>query len=559
MSLFDGVANEIIIHIIEVTSAGDIVSLASCCKHFSTLAQDRLAFHRKKRVEAEDVVVGWLPHDHRKPLVIRPQDKVAGWDPKKGSLIHPSVYLQEILEHDDCRLYTRVMRIGGLDSIEMPDEVKEEESRDEEEESRDEEEECRVQAYLLVDHIETRHGHKVTALVANAYTALLQYLGKYDVKEWTNMIKKGEPAAVTFLLLALYPNLETLEIFEPEETWSSKEKWGGLLSSLISIAKRPDTNKLRPFSRFWELILRGSDVYVEARAQLAVPFMELPSMRRIFGRVVDGRNVQWTAGVGTSKVVHLDLQGDIDRASLCSLIRGCKGLEFFCFQLSTNPRWERTINIDELDSLKFGPQAENDAACEDTDSDESETERPCPENRRQADRPSWEPRGIVADLLLYARHSLVSLDLTAGSLAGVVKLSNDEPFIDGLRSFRALKSVHLDTMMLFKKLKFSSNALEVLTEPKQHTLWENVRPHRLVDFLPVTIEDFGMTSSLVGQGLSREDVAEMFSGLPDARDRLPRLVVIRVKRKVNWQSEGEKFGWQELRVRCRNNYITFSS
>ena len=538
--------------IMEVTSAGDIVSLASCSKHFSALAQNRLAFHRQKRAEAEDIVVGWLPPDDNEPLVIHTQDDVAGRVPKKPFIIHPSTYLQEILENDDCRFYTKVMKFGNLECIRKPEDYKVEKSRDREEK-------CFAQAFL-VDHIEIKYGHQITALVANVYTALLQYLGKYDVKEWTNMIKDGEPTAVTFLLLILYPNLETLEIYEPEETWSSEENWGALLLSLISIAKRPDTNKLRPFSKVSELILRGEDdVSLEAHARLAVPFMELPSMRTIFGRVVDGRDVQWTADVGTSKVIHVDLKGDIDRASLWSLIRGCKGLEVFSFGLSTVQGWERTINIDGIDSLKWGPQAEDDTACEDTDSDESETERPCPENKMEAERPTWEPRGIVADLLLHASHSLVSLDLTAGSLAGVVKLSNDEPFIESLRSFQALKLVRLDTMMLFKKMELSSNVSSSLGRPKQNTLWERIRTHRLVDFLPKTIEGFCMTSNDVGKGLSRDDVVEMFSGLPRARNELPRLVLIEVERKENWQSEEEENGWQELRVRCKKNQIGFRS
>ncbi|KAM0802369.1 hypothetical protein BDR22DRAFT_819900 [Usnea florida] len=536
MSRFDGVANEIIIRIIEETSAGDIVSLASCCKHFSALAQDRLAFHRRKRAIAPEVVIGEYSHDDFDPLAIQTQGGVAG----QPRINHPSKYLQRILEDNDCQFYTKTMRIGYLEIIEDADPgVAEDESR--------------VQANReLVTNRETQYGHNVTALVANVYSALLQYLGTYGVKEWTNMIKEGNCAAVIFLLLTLYPNLETLEIYEPERTWANEGDWGNLLRSLISIAKRPKTNKLRPFSRLSKLSLRGhSDGSLEARARLAVPFMELPTMRKIFGDIVDGRDVQWAAGVGISKVIHLDFTGDIDRASLRSLIRGCKGLESFSFGFSPATEWERRSAVER----NWGPQAENEAACEDEDSDEPEIWRPRPENRTEADRPRWEPRGIVADLLLYASHSLVSLDLRAGSLAGVKKFSNDEPFIDSLRLFRVLKSVHLDTMMLFKKLKCSSNALEVLRAPKQHAPWENMRPHRLVDFFPVTIEDFVMTSSRVGQGLSREDVAEMFSGLPDARDRLPRLVVIRVERIANWRSEEEKDGWQELRVMCQKNCI----
>ena len=527
MSRFDGVANEIIIRIMEVTSAGDIVSLASCCKHFSALAQDRLTFHREKRAIAPEVVIGELQS-------------------RKSRIIHPSKYLQGILEDDDCRFYTKTMRVGSLELIEDTDPGVAEDG-------------SRVQTNLeLVANVETQYGHKVTALVANVYSALLKYLGKYDVKEWTDMIKEGNCAAVIFLLLTLYPNLKTLEINEPEKTWSKKKKWGNLLCSLIGIAKRPEINKLRVFSRLAHLLLRGySNVSLDARARLAVPFMELPNMRVISGHMVDDRDVQWTAGVGTSKVIHLKFTGDIDRASLGSLIRGCKGLESFNFGFSPATEWEWR-SAGERDSLKWGPQAENEAACEDEDSDESETKRPRPEDRTETDRPGWEPRGIVADLLLYASHSLVSLDLTARSLAGVVKLSNDEQFIDSLRPFRALKSVRLDTMMLFKKLKCSSNAAEVPSVPKQHTPWENVRPHRLVDFLPVTIENFVMTSSQVGQGLSREDVAEMFSGLPDARDGLLRLAEIKVERVENWQSEEEKDGWQELGVRCGKNNINFA-
>ena len=548
MPLFNGLPNEIIIRVIEVTSAGDIVSLALCCKHFSALAQKRLAFHRKQRAIAPDIVIGFFFRSLVDPLLgqTQDQDHVAGQKRKEPPIIHPLKHLQDILEDDDCRFYTRVMRIGSLDLIELPVKGEEKEIQDDEEEKR------RVQAIVeLLDHVKTQYGHKVTALVANVYSTLLQYLGKYDMKKWTNMIKNGIPAAVIFLLLTLYPNLETLEIYDPEGTWSNKKEWGGLLISLIDIAKRPDTNKLRLFSRFLEFVLQGyDDIYLEARAQLAVPFMELPSMRKIFGRVVHGRRVQWTAGVGTSKVIHLDLGGDIDRTSLRNLVCGCKGLESFKYRLSPHQHWEWA---DDLRSLKWGPQAENDVAWEDSDSGEPETEGPCPEHRTEAERPRWKPRGIVMDLLLYASHSLISLDLTAGNLDGVVKLSNDEPFIDSLHSFRALTSVHLDTMMLFKKVKCSSKGLEVLREPKQHILWENMRPHRLVDFLPVTIEEFGMTSLMIGQGLSREDVVEMFTGLPDDRNRLPRLFVINVVRKRNRQSKEEQDGWQELRVNCGKN------
>ena len=550
MSFFEGVPNEIMTHIINETSAGDIWSLASCCKRFSALAQKRLEFHRKKRARAKQIIVGGLFEKLDDPLVVRTQDDLAGRDREFPPIIHPSKHLQDILEYDDRRFYTRVLRIGSLEIIDENDGAE-----------GAEEGALRLQANAkLVANVERQYGHKVTALVANVYSALLRYLGKYGVKEWTHMIKEGKPAALTLLLLTLYPNLETLEIYEPEETWSNEEMWGDLLLALISIAKRPDINKLRIFSRASVFVLRGhDDVFLEARLRLAVPFMELPTMRKIFGVVVDGRRVQWTAGVGTSKVTHLNFTGDIDGASLSSLIRGSKALQSFRFELSADGHWRDENGENEVNSLRWGPQAEGDAACEDLDRDESKNKSYCPESKTEADRPRWEPRGIVANLSLFARHSLVSLELTAGNLAGAVKLSDDEPFIGSLRSFRALKLVHIDTMMLFKKFKCSSNASVVLGKSKQQTLWENMRPYRLVDFLPVTIEKFGMTSRCVGQGLWREDVVELFTGLPEGRGALPKLFVIKVEWRDDGANEEEKDGWQELRERCGENDIELLS
>ena len=549
MSFFEGVPNEIMTQIINETSAGDIWSLASCCKRFSALAQKRLGFHRTKRARAKQIILGGLFDKLDDPLVVHTQDDLIGRDREFPPTIHPSKHLQDILEYDDHRFYTRVMRIGSLEIIDDDGAESHEEAA------------LRLQANAkLVANVETQYGHKVTALVANVYSALLQYLGKYGVKEWTNMIKEGNSAAVTLLLLTLYPNLETLEIYEPDGTWSNEEMWGDLLLALISIAKRPDINKLRIFSRASVFVLRGHDeLFLEARLRLAVPFMELPTMRKIFGVVVDGRRVQWTAGVGTSKVTHLNFLGDIDGGSLSSLIRGSKALESFTFMLAPDGHWRDSNGENEVNSLRWGPQVEGDAACEDLDRDKSKNRSCCPESKTEADRPRWEPRGIVANLFLFARHSLVSLELTAGNLAGVVKFSNDEPFIGSLRSFRALKLVHLDTMMLFKKFKCSSSASVVLRKSKQQTLWENMRPYRLMDFLPVTIEKFGMTSRCVGQGLWREDVVEMFLGLPKGRNALPKLFVIKVKWRDDGANEEEKDGWQELRERCGENDIELLS
>ena len=501
MSRFDGVANEIIIRIIEMTSAGDIVSLASCCKHFSALAQDRLAFHRKKRAEAEIIVTGLHPY----------------WDDR----YHPSKHLQDILKDDDCRFYTKVMNIGSLDFREDLD-------RDEEAD------------FTLVAEVQTRYGHQITALAADLHTALLPHIDEYDVEEWTRMIKEGKPGAVVVLLLTLYPNLETLQIYDPNETWMNAG-WGDFFFPLIEIAKNPGRNTLGVFSKISKLGLRGlRDGDLCSDILYAPLFMTLPTMRTILGHILDACELHWTAGMGTSNVTHLAFRGDIDEASLSSLIHGCKALEYFNFQLDTYWEWSRGGDRQrqrELNSLKWGPQADHDIACVES---KKASSYGYANDMDRTQRPRWEPRSIVATLLQCASNSLVSLILTAVALEAVVPFSNDEPFIDSLRSFRVLKRVFLDTMMLFKKTGPSSSVSLSPEKPQQQTLWEIMRPHRLVDFLPVTIEDFGMTSAFVGQGLSRGDVEEMFRGLPDGRDRLPKLQIIRVESKEMEQSEEEE-------------------
>ena len=257
------------------------------------------------------------------------------------------------------------------------------------------------------------------------------------------------------LLLALYPNLKTLHIHAPSQEWWRDWEWGNLFRSLTSTARNPATNTLRIFSRLSKFRLTGDgDEGMEADAAMLTPFMALPTMHKIRGRVVDGRNARWLYGTGTSKVAIFELEGDIDTTSLSDYIRGFKALEFFRYQFSVPLAWSREAHGgDHLDRLKWGPRANDDAAInardgEDSDEDDSgEYDTVLDE----VDTPKWEPRAITAILLRYACNSLVSLDLTATCFKGAVKFHSDEPFIGNLRSFQALKYVCLDTMMLFQK------------------------------------------------------------------------------------------------------------
>lgn len=464
--------------------------------------------------------------------------------------IHPSKHLQDILEDDDIRFYTRVMRIGSLEYGDPED---------------DGEEGPHEQAKaVLLANIESRYGLQVSTIVTNVYNALLPYVAKTDVDWWIKHVIRGkEPVAVVILLLALYPNLEVLYIHEPGQRWWKNRKWGNLFRSLTTKAMDPTTT-LSIFNRLSEFHLTGlgDDGGMEANALMLTPFMALPAMRKIVGSVVDGRNFHWPYGTGASKVTALDLEGDIDTTSLSHLIRGLKTLENFRYEFSSPVAWSKKAYSagDYLNQLKWGPRSNKDAAYQDLDegyadddnADEDDSDE-CPSGFDEVDRPKFEPRAITLKLLQYARDSLVSLDLSAAGFEGAAKFDSDEPFIGSLRSFRTLRVVRLGTMMLFKEVKCFGNVS--LQNSTQQTSLMEIRAQRLVNLLPVTIYCLEMISKYVGRGLSKNEVAALFTGLPELRDLLPALSDITVIQKKDQQSDKEKEGWEELRLRCEENGI----
>lgn len=533
MPIFGGLANETLLQIIKETSADDIAALASCCKQLHFLAQERLAFHRQKRAEADDIIVGW--------------------DMWETSAIHPSKHLQDILEDDDSRFYTKVMKIGSLAYGDPVDDVQGDEGTSHVRDKDD-----------LLENIEVQYKNQITTLVTKVYSTLLPYAAKTRLNKWIDEVIDGEPAAVVILLLALYPNLELLYVYEPGQDWWKEEDlaelpWGNIFRSMTTTAMEPANNTLRIFSKLSDFRLMGlEEEGMEASAEILTPFMALPTMRSILGHVVDGRDIHWPYNTATSEVTVLDLEGDIDTDSLSTFIRGLKALKHFRYQFSSPVACiRRAYGGKDLNRLKWGPRASHDFAYNESDEDDSGEDNWGIEHSDMDInyKPRWEPRAITASLLQHACNTLVSLDLTAAGFKGAVEFPNDEPFIGSLRSFRVLKHVCLDTMMVFKKVKCCNNVSLIRGKSIRQKSWEEIRVQWLVDFLPMTIETFEMTCKYVGKGLSKGDVAAMFTGLPELRNRLPNLFEITLEREKDGQSDKEKKGWKELCVRCEENVI----
>lgn len=326
---------------------------------------------------------------------------------------------------------------------------------------------------------------------------------------------------------------------------------------------QPATNILKVISKLSDFHLHGcGDEGLEANAEMVTLFMALPTMRKILGEFVDGRNVRWLHGTGKSKVTDFDLEGDVDRASLSDILRGMSDLKHFRYQFSSPVAWTRgSLGKFNGGRLKWGPRAINDVVTHDPDEDTSDEDYSgwTYEDLDPQDKPRWEPRAITAALLQYASNTLISLDLTAAGFKGAGRFPNHEPFIGSLRSFSVLKHVNLDTMMLFKRVKCSSNVSLLRQGSIQETSWEEIRAQWLVDFLPVSIEGLVMTYKYVGRGLWKEDVAAMFTGLPELTDRLPTLSAITVEKDKDVKDDRkEKRGWKEVCLKCEENDIELS-
>ena len=66
---------------------------------------------------------------------------------------------------------------------------------------------------------------------------------------------------------------------------------------------------------------------------------------------------------------------------------------------------------------------------------------------------TWEPRGIVGVLQLFANRSVVRVELVSIAHIGRVRFRREEPFVGSLRAFEVLETMRLETVMLYKEVE----------------------------------------------------------------------------------------------------------
>lgn len=426
-----------------------------------------------------------------------------GWDTDPPNHIHPLLDLRDVLEDEEIGFFPRVMKINSLEFWDLHEYGDDYRSFAEQRESE-------------IDKVIGEHGDHIDTLVAEIHQKLLPNAPTADATAWSNEIQRRKSAATILLLLTLYPHLEYLHIYDPCHDCSGA-KLGALSTSLTAAASDPTTNTLGIFRRLSNVTLTGGSI-LQSKVELLSPFMAVPSVRSIEASEVNGRNFQWPRGIGFSQVTDVKLEMcDIDTSTLTSHMSAFRALATLKYT--------------------FYPITDYDKACSSR----------------------WEPRAIVASLMLYACDTLTILELTAIDLMDILPFQDDEPYIGSLRAFKVLRSVKLNTMMVCERNEAASS---VPLEPRQQDTRNHLKQAKaqpLVEFLPASIQRLHITSRTVGKGPSKKDVGAMFKDLPALRTKhLPKLEEICVEYKDRGD-DMEQEGRLELCSRCKEIGIKVES
>lgn len=298
------------------------------------------------------------------------------------------------------------------------------------------------------------------------------YLDDDESDAWTEKILLGDRGPACAILITLLPNLRSMTI---TDHLTIETPLGFMVKQIADASSWGDRISPQSLGKLSEVETGGSDF--EVMLGIYAPWVALPSMRSLRGYMVDGDSFRWPYPPQISGVTSIQYcYSTISARGFTELFKGIKALE--------------TVEYEGGGS---------------TDYDDS----------------GWEPTGIVAGLLLYAKGTLQKLDLTYSK-------SEDYPdnvqkyFLVSLDAFEVLEWVRLDVELLFKT---DSDACDVVLtggyvqEDGVDDYHYGYQAQPLVDILPASIEKL----ELVGV-LSGKNTASLMARLPELKPKLvPKL------------------------------------
>lgn len=133
----------------------------------------------------------------------------------------------------------------------------------------------------------------------------------------------------------------------------------------------------------------------------------------------------------------------------------------------------------------------------------------------------WQPASILRYLLLYASHSLVSLNLTGvKGCSWNVCGGDSKPCAETPRQFQVLKQLYVQDGILFEGEGWRYSP-QSDTEP----WWEITKVHQMGDVLPASLEELTLFPSFD----DGDHITDAFRGFPESKEhRLPRLKDIKL-------------------------------
>lgn len=326
------------------------------------------------------------------------------------------------------------------------------------------------------------YGDRITSKVQQVHHSLS--MGDFaKAEDWSNAILSKDQDATAALLVSILPRLQVLNIYQPEQNNMLSRL--GEIFQMCTVASFSGIASSRAFGSLTELnIEQGQQLNGNWIFGILAKSMLIPSLRLLRARLTEAEHCPSAYQDRSSNVVGMELEAcRVDSFSIFECLRGVHRLQGF--------------------SYSFEP-------------------------RYHVNRMCMEPRGIVTALRQYAWKTLVHLTLITLRPEIRDDFANGEPFIGSLRSFEALETVGLDSVMLFQEVQEPKNLSGTNDEQSKGSSLRDadvseandlVEMQRLVDFLPASAQRLE-----VAGGLSIEDVAEMFADLVELKEeRLPNL------------------------------------
>lgn len=473
--------NEVLLQIIGNTNVEDIESFSSCNKRIRSLFEPALQLHMKRKIKYSKTELGCSQTQ------INP---------------HAVTLLRDVLESPAIALYPRNVVIGEcVDVLDtywpgwFPG---------------------RSQAAIL----EIKDAIARSTELLSAHLDACPYIRTSDKQRWKREICEGKERTSVIFLIMLFPNLESITIFGASYCMSEAVE-------NIAAAQQKYPESTHPLQYLTTVRLEQSSQPSGVWFDYLEPFTSLKSVRLLAGKLVQGLYTDYSI---------MDVDDDSDEDSSENEDADNDELEEEEDHKEDNDDVEKDAQIEEgykhkivesgggitrlsfrdsaIDASKFNKVLRGTKALQIFEYNFSA-------DISFSSSIEWQPALILQYLLLYASHSLVSLDLTGmKGCSWNVCGSEDRPYTETPRHFQVLKQLCVQDG-IFIRGKGRIGSPQSATKP----WWSITKIYEMADVLPASLEQLTLFPSFD----HRDQISDAFRDFPELKEhKLPRLKEIKL-------------------------------